>query len=331
MKLRPQFQHQSYQSETFGDLLPEMQRIEMAIHASGKYENTILSDKIGRCCMKPMIFRSGETGSIRLYEARCKSRACPRCAKFRASATMHRSRILISKMDSPRFLTLTIRSSNRPLRSQLQFLKAAFVKLRRTCIWQEKVVGGIYTWEVTYNVKTQQWHPHLHAVIDGKYFHQRSLLLEWQRILNDQAGVHIRKVHSVSQASKYLASYIAKSSSIESMPDECISEWAQSISGMRLFQPFGNLHGISSKVEDDDYVPQKMYEWFSPNDLAWDAMGGDNIAARLLEELQALKPDQTNMNLALSHQLTGWRIMRKYEKPPLKRRITEPSNQLTLY
>lgn len=333
MKLHSQTHANAYRFAAFNGLIPEQERIINAIKASTVLEAVSLSWKLEKCCTQPMIFRSSTTGEIRLYEARCKSRACPRCSQFRAWATMHRARVLIARMDSPRFTTLTARSNDQSLRSQMQFLKSAFTKLRRSQIWKDHVDGGIYTWEITWNAETKQWHPHLHAVIDGKYFHQRHLLAAWEKCLKDSAGVHIRKVNSTTQAARYISSYITKSSSIANLPDTKIFEWAHAIHGLRLFQPFGNLHGAALGTDDDDYVPQIMSAWFSPNDLAWDYQHFDLVAERLLEHLMAINGKEVNRNRSLACELQGWRIMRKYEKAPKKRPrkpIIEPETQLFL-
>lgn len=223
-----------------------------------------LAAKLGDCCKSAQIVHDEDDG-LRIAERRCKSRICPRCALLRARALTARLLTALERMNSPRFLTLTLASSDEPLRDQIRRLTASFKRLRRGRPWNRHVSGGAYTIEATFNHSTRQWHPHLHALIDGRYWPQSSIADAWQAATGDSRIVDIRLVKDRQKQARYLASYAAKSSDIERLPDDMIPEWAHQVHGLRLVQTFGNLHGTKLTPDDDDERPGLDYlEWADP-------------------------------------------------------------------
>jgi hypothetical protein len=242
-----------------------------------------LANKLDACCRYAQVIET-EDGYATIAEQRCKSRLCPRCARIRSRQLTCKVLEALRRMDSPRMLTLTLRSSNAPLRDQVNRLTESFKLLRRRPDWKKKISGGCYTIEVTYNAERDQWHPHLHAVIDGKYWAQRAIADAWESVTGDSRVVDIRFVHDAQKAAGYVASYVAKSSDVSKLPDHLIPEWAASMHGARLMQTFGKLHGVSLNPDDENERPGSCMIDFA-DQLVQDADRGDPDAKVLWRAL----------------------------------------------
>ncbi|MCL7965753.1 MAG: protein rep [marine benthic group bacterium] len=249
-----------------------------------------LAERLSRCVLHPLVYGLDEPERPLLVEARCKSRLCPRCSRIRANELLQQLRFYAEKIDAPRFLTLTLKSSDDPLREQLLRLRRCFAKLRRTKLWKNRVTGGLYTVEVTFNRKSQQWHPHIHAIIDGQYVPQDELKAAWIKASGDSEIVDIRACHSRYDAVGYLADYIAKSSDPQLFPAHAMAEWALNVHGLRLVARFGHLHKavLPSKELRESINARSLI--CSAELLASAADEGDPEAEQLLQLLRANSP-----------------------------------------
>lgn len=200
-----------------------------------------LTDKLDDCCRTPWIMTNEETAEIALKEYRCKSRVCPLCGEIRAAELRDKLLPMVKEMDSPRFITLTPVSTDKPLRDQLQHLTKCFAKLRTLKDWKSRFSKGFYTLEVTYNRKTEQWHPHIHTVVDGKFIPQKTLSNLWLQVTGDSMIVDVRMCHSQKKTVYYVTKYATKTQDSKHIPDHRIGEWALSIKGLRFINTYGGL------------------------------------------------------------------------------------------
>lgn len=241
-----------------------------------------LASKLADCCSSAM-FAVNTEGRIVVCEQRCRSRICFRCAKIRAKSLMARIHSLTTKhVDSPAFLTLTVRSTDAPLKEQLLFLTQAFRKLRRSEDWKAHVQGGIFVIEVTWSATRRQWHPHIHAVIDLKYWDQRQALTCWERAVGDHAGFHVKRIPSRLALARYVSSYVAKGSSVAMLPSHRLGEWAEETHGLRLAQTFGSLHGIKAvKEQERAKIDRLLFRVEEVAELAYQGHRGCNALLRM--------------------------------------------------
>lgn len=246
-----------------------------------------LANKLTTCGSTPYARQAAETGELSLSLARCNSRVCPTCAKYRRADLERRIRSAVSKIDDARFLTLTLKSSDEPLRQQIDRLKACYAKLRRSKAWKAHVTGGIAIVEATYNPRLDQWHPHLHVVIDGTYWKQPAIADAWEKATRDSRIVHIKRVPSREALTRYVAKYIAKSNTPENCPDRRVAEHALAMHGLRIAQPFGTLHGALKEPTDDAPKPE-THEVCPLEPLHADATSGDQRAIRLFNLTRTL-------------------------------------------
>ena len=240
----------------------ERERIIEACWTSGDGELQETACKLGRCCRHPQVLLT-TAGEVKLSQQRCRVRVCPLCSTLRARECADRCLAYLRAMDSPRFLTLTAPPLEFPLREHLTELRRAFERLRRTKQWREHVTGAIYTIEITRGANGRRWHPHIHVIIDGRFWPQPSIVAAWRRALNhkqspwtlgpdDTVIVDIRAVHSDREATKYLAKYATKPTEIASWSKEAIREYVLATKGLHLIQRIGSMHALKVELEEDE-------------------------------------------------------------------------------
>lgn len=202
-----------------------------------------IRSKICECGRFAALYSDSETGELITSSARCKSRICPRCAAIRAYRVRDSIIAASRDIDDPRFVTLTPKHSDEPLREQIADLRSAFVRLRRSKPWREKVIGCIAVLEVKWSPRSEQWHPHLHLITDGDYWPQRALSDAWQQASRGAPIVHIRKIHRRSDIATYVSKYVTDTSKNDSLPYEKLAEYALAMHGLRLISSTGKMHG----------------------------------------------------------------------------------------
>lgn len=250
-----------YQTHVFGlQAIHQHRFIEVLRHCAFELRSQMLdeeadplaklADKLEDCCRTPHVMVDEHTAEFALKEYRCKSRLCVRCGKDRANKLRAKLRPMVKEMDSPRLLTFTLVSSNDPLRDQLQRLTKCFAKLRRTKTWKAHFTAGFYCIEVTHNRRTDQWHPHIHAVCDGRFIAQKKLSGLWYKMTGDSNIVDVRMAHSKESAVRYVTKYVTKTQTAEYIPDHRIADWASSIKGLRFINTFGGLKSPPDELND---------------------------------------------------------------------------------
>lgn len=272
------------------------------------------ANQLGNCCRYPKAFQDRATGEIIRVAGRCNHRACPLCGPLRAAELQRGVLRATAKMDQMRFLTLTIVSTDDPLAKRIDHLRQSFSRLRRQKAWKNHVKGGVVTVEVTWNPRTQQWHPHLHMLIDGTYFPSKAIKAAWQEATGDSDIVHISRPAGRFAAAAYVAKYASKGMDFPTAPDRRIAEWNHAIRSVRLAQTFGSLHG--SKTTDEKIERPDGTEEIAPLGPLIDAVhGGEKRAERLATSLRLIsgrglsdpRPRSPEVMLA-SHRRTARRL-----------------------
>lgn len=259
-------------------------------------EPTLLkrANRIRLCCRWPFLIETDD-GRLGISAMRCRDRACPTCAYRRSRKVRECMFNVIEKMDSPRFLTLTIAHSDAPLQDCIRHLRESFANLRRTAAWKYHVTGGLYVIEIKRNERTKQWHPHLHAVIDGEYFRQSALVDAWKSVTGDSCIVDIRALHSRREAAKYISKYVTKPNDVGHWPEDCIIEWIEATHGMRTCSTFGKYHNVTADARDPNEVKHEALRLISLAHFNLAIERGIDGAIETLRILHATQPALAGM------------------------------------
>lgn len=281
-----------------------------------------LYDRISQCCLFPVLYRSTDTGILAISQSRCKSRACPHCSIIRGHEVEKKIQNLIKHCDAPKLLTLTLKSSNKPLHQQLEHLKSSFTKIRRTKQWKTKIKGGLSVLEITWN-PSSGWHPHLHCIIDSTYWKQSQISQLWNKITTDSSIIDIRMIYSIKNTSHYISKYISKSCGTLDYPLHITAELCLTMHGVRTLSTFGNLHGVKHPKHEKVLTGEIKYvqNLFS---LYNDAYNNKTRAKRIIYILEtltrthrALNDTQTPPSLIRSMRRIYTKLKR-YNNPPIK-------------
>jgi hypothetical protein len=138
-------------------------------------------------------------------------------------------------------LTLTIRNRT-ALDDMVAILTKHFRRLRQRKLWKRHVTGGAFVVEVTGN--PGDWHAHIHTLIYSDFIPYAQLLKAWTSITSS-TGVWIERV-SRADLINHLARYLTK----PLKPESVCEEINDALSSTRLFQPFGDWHGISATYKE---------------------------------------------------------------------------------
>lgn len=248
-------------------------------------------------CAQALLFARRDNGRLRLKQAAfCRVRLCPVCAWRRSLKThAHVSKIIAAAEPlglSYMMVTLTLRNcSGAELSRTLDTIIEGFGRLTKRKPIMTAWRGWYRGVEVTHNIDTDTYHPHIHALVavnksyytSRTYITQAQLTQMWRECcrLDYDPIIDVRKcynqtVHAVSEVAKYTT----KVSDIV-----CWDDWDYTVDTLRLldaafarrrFAAFGGLLKQLHKqlnlddVEDGDLVnvgdgdedsPEQRGEW----------------------------------------------------------------------
>lgn len=217
-----------------------------------------------RECAQWLAFHRKEDGTLKLHDARfCRVRLCPICQWRRSLKTfVQMAQVLnIAKADGYQFifLTLTMRNCTADaLSDELTHILLSFNRLMKYKDVQKAVKGYYRGCEVTHNIRTDEYHPHLHVVLAVRpsYFshsyisHDKWVSL-WQRALQVEYTpvVDIRKCRGGAKAIAEACKYAVKPSDILNFDD-----WDMTVDTLRVLDKalenrrFVGLGGILKEI-----------------------------------------------------------------------------------
>lgn len=223
-----------------------------------KYEET-------KFCSYSLI-QSGNTFTARY----CKQRWCRICNRIRTGKLMSGYQDAILTMQDPQFVTLTIPNvKEEQLRDSIKSMLADIRKiqdLRRKN--KQPLLKAIRKLECTYNPDRNDFHPHMHLIIENKQ-QAEELKLAWIQRHPDALEYlqDIRPAHNPIELFKYFAKLTSKSSKDiktykgrklvmreEYHYPEALDKIFQAIAGMRIIQPMGGVKMVSDEIEEIEAV-----------------------------------------------------------------------------
>lgn len=220
----------------------------------------------------------------------CCTRLCPTCAKRKSLRWIFALSLMIEYVNSMydyEYLLLTLTAPNvkgDDLHDELKKYSKAFDQMLKRKKYKAINKGFIRKLEITYNKKTDTYHPHYHVIIavDKTYFkkgyiNRDTWLSDWQRAMKDSSitQVDIRKVYNKSTVDTDLtkssiqtgilevAKYTAKSGDYLISEDVFIAFW-NALKHMREFTfggVFKETHELFKEGELDYLIPEDNTEW----------------------------------------------------------------------
>lgn len=231
---------------------------------------------------------SADPPSYRIASNRCHDRFCVPCStEHRRLVSQNLERIL--PQSHLRLLTVTLKGDDTPLLAKMQRARRCFALLRQRLSRRNLLHGGIAFVEITRNLSTKQWHPHIHAIIEGAFIQQQWLRDVWKEITGDSYIVDIRLIRDNHEAASYVLKYAGKAINSKVWSDhDSLCEAILALRGTRCFSCFGTWSQFRlSEVPTSDVV----WEYFCP-------------LSSLLRKYQ----DGDAKSRAILLQLTNWSI-----------------------
>ena len=253
------------------------------------------------CGSSAHVWKDIETNAYVLRSETCKLRICPACRRRYQFAAIARIRDLLKDIRPKtwQFITLTMRHSRAPLKTQTAFLKSAFRKLRQRNVWKCAVTHGYAVIEVTYNKAKDEWHPHLHILAKCRFIDWRLLRQSWIQVTGGSSIIDCGYVRNQGNACDYVAKYLGKPPNLLDVESaDRIQEYYDSIQHARLLMPFGRPPKLHVKPSLDK--PRSLIACGSLCDLHRNAVRGDIDSAKIIRALacqadavvQATDPEQ---------------------------------------
>ena len=247
----------------------------------------------GQSCW--VLRKSDDPDRFKLVSDYCHDRLCVPCGLLRQSI-IRRNLARHLPAEPHRFLTLTVRHASEPLPHLLTKLLTSFRRLRRAAFWKERVTGGIACVEVTYNDATGSWHPHLHAILAGRYLDLQALSAAWLSATGDSTSVKIKLIRSQSATIKYVAKYVTKPlpHNVVHCPD-ALDHAITALHGRKLVIAFGTW-ARWRLLHDDSEDGWELYEHWAALHVMADR--DDGLPLAILDAISNLEPGQREFNVA---------------------------------
>lgn len=257
---------------------PDRLRVHAALEAAGLSDTRRTA--FVRCGRSYWVLQNRDDPNIyRTVPETCHDRFCRPCGTDRAARIR---RNLHSNLGNKphRFLTLTIRSTYRPLSESIDHLLASFRLLRKTKFWRNRVSAGAAFLELTYNADNRLWHPHLHVIAAGKYIPRDELIRAWKRITAGSFCLDIRFVKDHDATVRYIAKYATKPLHPSVLRDpDALREAVVAMVGRKTLYCFGAW--AKWKLLDDPDADS--WTVFAPAaELRDKAADGDELCQRIL-------------------------------------------------
>ena len=219
---------------------------------------------------KNVLLQDGDT----LKGSLCRNRWCMHCSRIKTAEMINGySKPLTDLGNDLYFVTLTaptISGSNltTEIRKRIKVFQQCQDALRKQGI----KLNGMRKLEVTYNAKTDKYHPHFHFIQQGKH-ESECLRNEWVKRFRKQQKKATKKAQDVRPITDLengfieLFKYATKDSVKDTTPPFALDVIYQSLQGFRVYQPYGKLRKVKKPIENTDEV--HGVDFIAPNIEIW--------------------------------------------------------------
>ena len=276
-------------------------------------------------CANYLLFKNFYTiGDVRLSKLHSCGQhlICPFCAAIRASRAIQK---YVERIDQvmqenrklkPVLITLTVKNGSDLAERSEHLMKSFRTLLQRRRDYLKKgwgfsefckVQGAMYSYENTYNEKTNEWHPHIHmfALVD-QWIDQQEFAEYWESITGDSMIVDVRRAKKqkgfgYSKAAAEVCKYALK---FGDLSVEKTWEAFKVLKGKRLTGAFGLLWGVkvpdtmTDDMPDDKTLPylEMLYKFVYGKSSYYDLAATRHVEPqeneRMSEEDEATKNER---------------------------------------
>lgn len=247
----------TYREYLFEKKTPEYFSAAKFYSLLSQYGNDKLFDRFTKCKSNAVFARNVKSGQIKVLSSSCHLRFCPICNRTRGLMIYKNTTEWLKKTKYPKFLTLTIKHTDEPLTNQIDKIYDFFKKLRRSKYFSDRATSGIWFFQIKKSEKTNEWHPHIHCIIDGQYLSQPKLKQIWYRITKTSLIIDIRLIKDQKKAANYVSRYAVKPMDITYLDFNDQLEIHNAIANRRLCGVWGTCRKLRLttpiKFEKDEY------------------------------------------------------------------------------
>ncbi len=294
----------TYQDLVVREHAAEFQAAEFLYGAIDEQENSDKLSLLKSCRTHAWFIRHSLSGEVRVASNSCKLRWCPLCAQARQNYIASEVAKWFCRVDYPKLMTLTLRHTSAPLKSQVDFLYRSFQKFRKRKFIANRLRGGVWFFQVKKSEADGSWHPHIHCLIDSDFLEHKQLMKLWAEITKGSTVIDIRAILDTDKAVKHNARYCATPAELYDLLPWNRYELFECFKGRRLAGCWGTAKEISLRPtrppDSDSWI--SIGSWSTIIGLA----GEDDIADEILEAWRNKKPLLTDSTLLLlDKEITG--------------------------
>ncbi len=228
-----------------------MRALEIYAEVDGSFGGKF-SSRLQNCRKVAWFVQHKVTKKLRVMSSRCKLRWCPICRDVSRMIVTQAVDEWLKVQKYPKMITLTLKHSDDPLELQIKRLYDSFRKLRRRAYFQRLISGGVWFFQLKLNLKTEQWHPHIHCLVAGKFLPHNRLRNLWKEITHDSDIVDIRPVKDLENASTEVARYATSPADITRMDFEQSMEVYYATKNKRICGSWGTAKKCTLKPTPQD-------------------------------------------------------------------------------
>lgn len=187
----------------------------------------------------------------------CGNRWCINCNRIRTAVLINGYSEPLSALEDPHFVTLTIPGKNsgeqipgNELKEVIEQMTKNFRSIINDRTTRRKGIrfNGIRKFECTYSVRRNDFHPHLHIIINKKE-NAEFIRNEWLKKypLGNLMANDVRPCDEGSL--KEIFKYFTKLLNNKKFYPQAQDIMFQAMKGMRVIQPFGNIKKVTEEIE----------------------------------------------------------------------------------
>jgi diadenosine tetraphosphate (Ap4A) HIT family hydrolase len=190
----------------------------------------------------------------KLHSKYCNTRVCIVCNRIRTAKFINAYKPTIQTWIKPHFVTLTIPNVDENILSDTisHMIKSCSDIVRNLNEKKKLKVLGIRKIEITYNAITNQYHPHIHLIVN----HSGDLFIQMWLKKYPTANIKAQDcreadLNSLMELFKYSTKMIADKNEEERVNYSALDAIMRSLKNKRIIQPFGGLKVISEDIPSE--------------------------------------------------------------------------------